>query len=133
MLEDHSPSSRSSNRKPFRRKASKTVIFNNSCIYYQLESTSYDTSDDDQDDEGAEPLVIEGQIDEFDQQASEAEPPGTAIEEKINTLQRRQDDLAELDALIDKELDAPHPNPRIGIENDVSGTDSFTMCKSNLS
>lgn len=120
MLEDHSPTSRSSSRKPFRRKGAKTVIFNNSCTYYQLESLSYDTSDA-EGEEVTEDLIAEDQADESDQEASEVEihPP----EEKVETKQRRQDDLTEIDTLIDNEIDVPHPSPRIGMDTvDYSGS-----------
>src|SRR5271154_4927120 len=76
MLEDHSPTSRSSTRKPFRRKGAKTVIFNNSCTYYQLESLSYDTSDgeeDEDEDDEIEDLITDGQIDELDEVSVEPE------------------------------------------------------------
>ena len=112
MLEDHSPTSRSSSRKPFRRKGAKTVIFNNSCTYYQLESLAYDTSDG-EDDEGTEDLVT-GQNDDYDQEAAEVETKKP--EEKIDPMQRRKDDLAEMEALIDSDVDAPHPSPRIGMD-----------------
>ena len=125
MLEDHSPTSRSSSRKPFRRKGAKTVIFNNSCTYYQLESLAYDTSDG-EDDEGTEDLVTEGQNDDYDQEAAEVEAKKS--EEKIDPMQRRKDDLAEMEALIDSDVDAPHPSPRIGMDAvHVSGI-SPTFC-----
>jgi hypothetical protein len=117
MLEDHSPTSRSSSRKPFRRKGAKTVIFNNSCTYYQLESTSYDTSDAEEEEEDIEDLITDGQIDELDQEVETHHP-----EEKIDSLQRRKEDLAEMDSLIDNDVDAPHLSPRIGMDSvDYSG------------
>jgi hypothetical protein len=120
MLEDHSPTSRSSSRKPFRRKGAKNVVFNNSCTYYQLESLASDTSDGEDDDEATEDLIREDSNDDYDQEAAEVET--TKPEEKINPMQRRKDDLAEIDALIDSEVDAPHPSPRIGMDTvDVSG------------
>src|SRR5271169_3093800 len=121
MLEDHSPTSRSSSRKPFRRKGAKTVIFNNSCTYYQLDSLSYDTSDaEEEEEEDTEDLITDGQFEELDEEVSEVDsnPPG----ERVDTLQRRKDDLVEMNAMIDNEVDAPHPSPRIGLEPlDYSG------------
>ena len=120
MLEDHSPTSRSSSRKPFRRKGAKAVIFNNSCTYYQLDSLAYDTSDGEDDEEGMEDLITDGHNDDYNQEVAEVETKKT--EEKIDPMQRRKDDLAEIDALIDSEVDAPHPSPRIGMDTvDVSG------------
>jgi len=121
MLEDHSPTSRSSSRKPFRRKGAKTVIFNNSCTYYQLEST-YDTSDgeeDEDDDDELEDLITDGQIEELDEESVEVEI--RAPEPKPNLVQRR-DEVTEPDPFMDSDVDAPHPSPRIGIESDVSGS-----------
>lgn len=115
MLGDHSPTSRSSSRKPFRRKGAKTVIFNNSCTYYQLESTSYDTSDAEEEEEDIEDLITDGQTGELDQ---EVETP----EEKIDSLQRQKEDLVEMDSLIDNDGDTPHLSPRIGMDSvDYSG------------
>jgi hypothetical protein len=105
MLEDHSPPSRNSNRKPFRRKGSKTVLFSNSCIYYQLESTSYDAFDDDQVDEDIEELIMEGQLDGFDQ------------DDQIDLLESGPGDEMNTDT----EMDSSHPSPRLSIEADVSG------------
>jgi|SRR5277367_953540 hypothetical protein len=123
MLEDHSPTSRSSSRKPFRRKGAKTVIFNNSCTYYQLESTSYDTSDgeedEDDDDDELEDLITDGQIDELDEDS--VEPEIRAADQKSNPVQRREE-VTEPDPFMDSDIDAPHPSPRIGIESDVSGS-----------
>ena len=120
MLEDHSPTSRSSSRKPFRRKGAKTVVFNNSCTYYQLESLAYDTSDGEDDEEGTENLIAEGQNDDYEQEVVEVETK--TPEEKIDPMRHRKDELAEMDALIDSEVDAPHPSPRIGMDTvDVSG------------
>jgi hypothetical protein len=121
MLEDHSPTSRSSSRKPFRRKGAKTVIFNNSCTYYQLESLSYDTSDaEEEEEDDAEDLITDGQFDELDHEASEVDsrPPS----EKVDTFQHRGDGLTETNALVDNEVDTPHPSPHIGMEPlDYSG------------
>jgi hypothetical protein len=115
MLEDHSPTGRSSSRKPFRRKGAKTVIFNNSCTYYQLDSTAYDSSDAEDEEDDKEDFITDGQIDEFDQQSSELD--SHIIEEKVNALQNHRDDFEDLDELVDIEPDAPHPSPRIGIES----------------
>lgn len=120
MLEDHSPTSRSSTRKPFRRKGAKTVIFNNSCTYYQLESLSYDTSDgeeDEDEDDEIEDLITDGQIDELDE--GSVEPEIQSPEQ--NLAQLRSDEVADQDPFMDSDVDAPHPSPRIGIESDVSG------------
>src|SRR6266496_4368586 len=120
MLEDHSPTSRSSSRKPFRRKGAKTVIFNNSCTYYQFESLAYDTSDGEDDEDDTEDLITDGQTEDYEQETAEVETK--KLEEKIDPIQRRKDELAEMDALIDSEVDAPHPSPRIGMDTvDVSG------------
>ena len=120
MLEDHSPTSRSSSRKPFRRKGAKTVIFNNSCTYYQLESLAYDTSEGEDDEDDIEDLITDGQTEDHEQEAAEMETKRP--EEKIDPVQRRKDELAEMDALIDSDVDAPHPSPRIGMDTvDVSG------------
>ena|SRR5579859_595224 len=116
MLEDHSPTSRSSSRKPFRRKPAKTVVFNSSCTYYQLDSLQSESEGED--DEGCtEDYITEIQLDEFDEPLSEqGDQP---MEDRANALQRRKADLAELDELIDNE---DHPSPRIGHETlDVSG------------
>jgi hypothetical protein len=131
MLEDHSPTSRSSSRKPFRRKGAKTVIFNNSCTYYQLESTSYDTSDgeeDEDDDDELEDLITDGQIEELDEESVELEI--RAPEQKPNLVQRR-DEVTEPDPFMDSDVDAPHPSPRIGIESDVSGSFFLSFCHAN--
>jgi hypothetical protein len=121
MLEDHSPTSRSSNRKPFRRKGAKTVIFNNSCTYYQLESMSYDTSEGEEDEEEdeLEELINEGHIDELDPQSTERDIHLTG--QGPDQSQLRRDELAEVDPFMDSDVDAPHPSPRIGLESDVSG------------
>lgn len=113
MLEDHSPTSRSSSRKPFRRKAAKTVIFNSSCTYYQLDSL-HSGSEGEDDEDYTEDYITEIQLDEFDEPLSEqGDQP---LEDRAL---RRKADLAELDELIDNE---DHPSPRIGIETlDVSG------------
>jgi hypothetical protein len=117
MLEDHSPTSRSSSRRPFRRKGAKTVVFNSSCTYFQLESISYDSSDAEDEEDELEDFAANGQIDDYEDPVSEAQ----ATEDRDNALQRRKTDLAELDVMID-DVDAPHPSPRIGIESvDVSG------------
>jgi hypothetical protein len=120
MLEDHSPTSRSSSRRPFRRKGAKTVMFNNSCTYYQLDSTSYDTSDgEEEDDDGPDP-VNDAQVDDLDQQSSEVD--SQARIGKFEAVSRQTDDLSEMEALMDAEVDAPL-SPRIGIETiDVSGS-----------
>lgn len=109
MLEDHSPTSRSSSRKPFRRKGAKTVVFNSSCTYFQLEPINYDSSDVSDDEDDLEEYA-DGQMDEYD------EPVAEADQATDKTMQRRKADLAELDELID-DVDAPHPSPRIGIES----------------
>ena len=114
MLEDHSPTSRSSSRKTFRRRGAKTVVFNNSCTYYQLDSLSYDTSDGEDDGEGAVELITDSQIDDFDQ---EPEVESQSEEEKINPLQSREDFVAEMNTLIDNEDDTLHPRPRIGMDS----------------
>src|SRR3981189_2785794 len=110
MLEDHSPTSRSSSRKPFRRKAAKNVIFNSSCTYYQLDSLHTDSEGEDEEDY-TEDYITEIQLDDCDEPASEQGDQPT--EDRANALQRRKVDLAELDELIDNE---DHPSPRIGIE-----------------
>src|ERR1700722_5325797 len=119
MLEDHSPTSRSGSRRPFRRKGAKTVVFNSSCTYFQLEPISYDSSDAEDEEDDQEDFTTDGQIDEYDEPISEI--GNLTAGEEDNALQRRKTDLAELDVLID-DVDAPHPSPRIGIESvDVSG------------
>jgi hypothetical protein len=116
MLEDHSPTSRSSSRKPFRRKAAKTVVFNNSCTYYQLDSLHSDSDGEDEEDY-TEDYITESQLDDCDEQSSEHEDQ--AKEDRANALQQKRADLVEFDELIDNE---DHPSPRIGIETlDVSG------------
>jgi len=113
MLEDHSPTHRSGTRKPFRRKGGKSVVFNNSCTYYQLDTIAYDTSDGEEDEEEGDPLAVEdkvegGELDEGDDDRSE--------------LYGRKDDLLEIDALLDNEEDAPQPSPRMGMDSaDGSG------------
>lgn len=118
MLEDHSPS-RSSSRRPFRRRGAKTVIFNNSCTYYQIDSTSYDTSDGEEEDEDAQD-PIEVQMDSLDQPSTEID--SQTKNGKLETNGRLNDGLAEMEALIDAEVDSPL-SPRFGIETmDVSGS-----------
>lgn len=120
MLEDHSPTSRSSSRKPFRRKAAKTVVFNNSCTYYQLDSLHSD-SDGEEEEDYTEDYITEIQLDDCDEQSSEHEDQ--AKEDRANVLQQKRADLVEFDELIDNE---DHPSPRIGIETlDVSGQFHF--------
>ena len=125
MLEDHSPTGRSSSRKPFRRKGAKTVIFNNSCTYYQLESASYDTSDgeDDEEDDELEESINDGQIDDLEEKSVEPEPRSPDHESNLAQFQR--DEIPETDPFMDSDIDAPHPSPRIGIESDVSGLSSM--------
>src|SRR5271169_1470633 len=103
MLEDHSPTSRSSTRKPFRRKGAKTVIFNNSCTYYQLESTSYDTSDceeEEEEDDEIEDLITDGQNDELDEESIEPEIRSP----EQNLAQLRRDEVAEQDPFMDSDV-----------------------------
>jgi len=112
MLEDHSPTHRSGTRKPFRRKGGKSVVFNNSCTYYQLDTIAYDTSDGEEDEDegdslGAEDKVEEGELDERDDDESE--------------MYGRKDEL-EIDASLDNEEDTPQPSPRMGMDSaDGSG------------
>lgn len=96
------------------------MIFNNSCTYYQLESTSYDTSDgeEEQDEEGElDDMITEGQLDEIDEEIIEPEIRSP----EQNLAQLRRDEAFEQDPFMDSDVDAPHPSPRIGIESDVSG------------
>lgn len=117
MLEDHSPTSRSSSRKPFRRKGAKSVAFNTSCTYYELDN-SYDSSDAEEEGEDSEAVIANGQIVGSDHLASEE---ADSSEENAIALLRERDDVSEINELIDNELD--HPSPRIGIETvDLSGT-----------
>ena len=117
MLEDHSPTGRSSSRKPFRRKGAKTVIFNNSCTYYQLESTSYDTSDGEEGEEDDDELelITDGQPD-LDEDSLEPQS-----DPRSNLAQLHRDEAQDLDPFMDSDVDAPYPSPRIGLESDMSG------------
>ena len=120
MLEDHSPTSRSSSRRPFRRKGAKTVVFNSSCTYFQLEPISYDSSDAEEEEDELDDFAMDTQNDDSDDPVSETD--NQSASDRDIALQRRNEDLAELDVLVD-DVDAPHPSPRIGIESvGVTGT-----------
>ena|SRR5579859_7497247 len=117
MLEDHSPTSRSSSRKPFRRKGAKTVIFNNSCTYFQLDPISYASSDEGEEEDDPEDLITESQIEDYDEPATGAARP---YGDTDHALQKGQQEITELEDY--NEHDISHPSPRIGIETvDVSG------------
>ena len=120
MLEDHSPTSRSSSRKPFRRKGAKGVIFNSSCTYYQLESFEVDSSDDEVPEDDTEDFITDSQLEEdFDDPITDVEPQTPA--EQVDVLERRKSDLAELDELIDPETEAEESS-EMGVDTlDVSG------------
>jgi hypothetical protein len=120
MLEDHSPTSRSSSRKPFRRKGAKGVIFNSSCTYYQLESFEVDSSDDEAPEDDTEDFITDSQLEEdFDDPIMDVEPHTPA--EQIDVLERRKSDLAELDELIDPEPGAQESSEMGTDTLDVSG------------
>lgn len=120
MLEDHSPTSRSSSRKPFRRKGAKGVIFNSSCTYYQLESFEVDSSDDEAPEDDTEDFITDSQLEEdFDDPIMDVEPHTPA--EQIDVLERRKSDLAELDELIDPEPGAQESSEMGADTLDVSG------------
>lgn len=114
MLEDHSPTSRSGTRKPFRRKGGKSVAFNNSCTYYQLDTITYDTSDGEEDEDEGEPLAVEDKLEDDDLQEG--------IEDDRSEQSYGRKDDYETDALHDTEEDAPQPSPRMGMDSaDGSG------------
>jgi hypothetical protein len=113
MLEDHSPTNRSGNRKPFRRKGGKSVVFNNSCTYYQLDAAVYDSSDGEEGEEEGD-LVMEDKLEDDELQE------GNELESELSY--GRKDDF-EADGLMDNEEDAPQPSPRIGMDSvEGSGT-----------
>jgi len=115
MLEDHSPTTRSSSRKTFRRKGSKSVVFDNDCVYYQLEATSYESSDPEDERDDPEDVITDGQLDDYDQE--EVDAPHETTSQQRNKLE-----ILDLDISTETELDGSHPSPRIGIETvDVSG------------
>jgi len=109
MLEDHSSTSRSSTRKPFRRKGGKSVVFNNSCTYYQLDTIAYDTSDGEEDEDEGDSLAAADKVEEGE------------LEEGDDDESEMKDEL-EIDALLDNEEDTPQPSPRMGMDSaDGSG------------
>ena len=126
MLEDHSPTSRSSSRKPFRRKGAKGVVLNSSCTYYQLESFDLDSSDDEEQEDETEDFITDSQLEEeFDDPVMEVEAQTPA--ERNDVLERRKSDLAELDELIDHEVE-PDLSPRMGVDTlDVSGRSPYCL------
>jgi hypothetical protein len=119
MLEDHSPTNRSGNRKPFRRKGGKSVVFNNSCTYYQLDAAVYDSSDGEEGEDEGESIVVDDKLEDdelHDGNELESEPS-----------YGRKDDF-ETDGLLENEEDGPHPSPRMGMESaDGSGTLAPTL------
>lgn len=120
MLEDHSPTSRSSSRKPFRRKGAKGVIFNSSCTYYQLESFDVDSSDDDVPEDDTEDFITDSQLEEdFDNPVTDIEPQTPT--EQIDVLERRKSDLAELDEMINSETETYETSEITTDTLDVSG------------
>jgi len=120
MLEDHSPTTRSGSRKTFRRKGSKSVVFDNDCVYYQLEATSYESSDPEDEGNDPEDVITDGQLDDYDQEVGQEEAMET------NSQQRNKIDPVDLDISPETEPDGSHPSPRIGIETvDVSGLSRY--------
>jgi hypothetical protein len=116
MLEDHSPTTRSGTRKPFRRKGGRSVAFNNSCTYYQLDTLAYDTSEGEEDEGEGDPLAVEDKLEDDELQE------GSELEDRSELSYGRNDDFAEIDALLENEDDAPQPSPRIGMDSaDGSG------------
>jgi hypothetical protein len=117
MLEDHSPTSRSSSRKPFRRKGGKTVIFNSSCVYYQLDCNYY-SSDAEDDDHEQEDAPQEEEVNQLD----EAEGEIRTEDDTNHRPQYRKTDTADLDESGDYDFDQPQTSLRMGPETmDVSG------------
>jgi len=117
MLEDHSPTSRSSSRKPFRRKGGKNVIFDSSCVYYQLDPTD-DTSEAEDDDGDQDDMITDSQLDVLDESVKE-----TSIRVEGNQTKpvQRQKSQAAVEE-IDKNVEQPHPSPRMDSETiDVTG------------
>src|SRR5262245_48936154 len=118
MLEDHSPTSRSNSRKPFRRKGAKTVLFNNSCVYYQLESI-YDSSDADDEDRHQEEPAVDEQPHPLDKPP---EPEFDTEDRGVKRIHRQRTDFVDLDDT-DQTLDQASLSPRIDIETmDVAGS-----------
>ena len=125
MLEDHSPTNRSGSRKPFRRKGGKSVLFNTSCIYYQIEPVD-DSSDGEDEDVDQEDLITDSQLEEVDPLETESKP---SEDEQSRTVQRLKPEVVVED--IDFEPDQPHPSPRIDGESVDVGTSTIKLI-SNL-
>jgi len=127
MLEDHSPTNRQNTRKPFRRKGGKNVLFNTSCVYYQLEPMD-DSSEAEDEGLDQEELITDGQLDELDEPLTEA--TNRLEENSLKVNQRRQPQIVVEEP--DNEIDQPHPSPRIDAETvDVTGIYLFLILISN--
>jgi hypothetical protein len=121
MLEDHSPTSRSNARKPFRRKGGKSVIFNTSCVYYQLEPAD-DSSGAEEGEGDREEPIAGAQGNGLEKPASEVE---NHLEENAAKPKAHQNPEILVEELYNV-IDQPHDSPRIDNETvDVTGTSVF--------
>jgi hypothetical protein len=123
MLEDHSSSSRSNSRRHFRKKGAKGVAFHTSCTYYQLDSTTFDSSDSEGDQEiEREDLITESQLDEFD---DSSEMDVASSNDYVVVTSPTSIDSGDIDEFALQDGGA-FPSPRLDIENaDISGIVRF--------